>query len=65
MGSKQTAHHDSSDPQSGTDSSKPVPTLEQVWNDLDGGPPVRQVTAVVIGFGQVRMVLRVIDWEVS
>ena len=63
MGSKLSTPHSSSDPQSGNDSSKPAPTLEEVWNDLDGGPPVCQITAVVIGFGQVRMVLHMGNWE--
>ena len=29
-------------------------TVEELWNDVEGGPPVRQVTAVVIGLGNVR-----------
>ena len=35
-----------------TSSDKEIEKMEQMWNELDG-PPAGQVTAVVIGFGQV------------
>ena len=41
------------------DISKPL-SVEELLNNSEGGPPVRQVTAVVIGLGQVRTLLTLI-----